>query len=110
MTTEEKIASFIENNPVILFMKGTPDEPKCGFSAAAVAALRGLGIAFAFVNVLAAPRIREALPKVSSFPTFPQLYVRQELVGGSDIVVDMARSGALLKMIQSTNSPPEATL
>jgi len=95
MTTEEKIKAQLADNPIILYMKGVPDAPECGFSAQAVAAIKSTGFEFAYVNVLAAPFIREKLPQISSWPTFPQLFVNAELIGGSDIVADMAESGEL---------------
>ena len=98
MTTEDTIKQMINDNPIILFMKGTPEEPRCGFSAKAVAALRGIEANFAYVDVLTAPRVREGLPKVSEFPTFPQLFISGELVGGSDIVSTLAASGELQTM------------
>lgn len=99
-STEERIREYIAEHPVILFMKGTPAEPKCGFSGRAVAALRSAGIGFAHVDVLASPRIREGLPRVSQFPTFPQLFVGGELIGGSDIVVDSIKSGELARLVE----------
>jgi len=99
MTTEDKIRAQLAENPIILYMKGIPDAPECGFSAQAVAALKSTGIDFAYVNVLAAPFIREKLPSISDWPTYPQLFVKGELVGGSDIIVDMADSGTLKPLL-----------
>lgn len=98
-TTAETIARQLRDNPVILYMKGTPTLPKCGFSARAVAAIQRTGIAFASVDVLAEPAIREWLPKVSNWPTFPQLFVRGELVGGCDIVAELAQKGELTPLL-----------
>jgi len=95
MTTEEKIRKQLAENPIILYMKGVPDAPECGFSAKAVAAIKSTGFDFAYVNILAAPFIREKLPEISEWPTYPQLFVNGELVGGSDIVVDLAESDEL---------------
>lgn len=103
----EIIEQQISDNPVIIYMKGTPDEPECGFSAAAVKALRTTGVEFAFVNVLQAPPVRERLPSVSGWPTFPQLFVRGELVGGSDIIVSMAVDGSLKALLQGNDSTVE---
>lgn len=95
----EIIEQQIATNPVIIYMKGTPDAPECGFSAAAVSALKSTGAEFAFVNVLQAPSIRERLPSVSHWPTFPQLFVNGELIGGSDIVVAMVADGSLQALL-----------
>ena len=101
--TEEIIRRQIAENPVLIYMKGTPDAPECGFSAKAIAALKTTGADVAFVNILQAPFIRERLPKVSGWPTFPQLFVDGELVGGSDIVCDMVASGELQTLLQNGN-------
>lgn len=95
----EIIEQQIATNPVIIYMKGTPDAPECGFSAAAVSALKSTGAEFAFVNVLQAPSIRERLPSVSHWPTFPQVFVNGELIGGSDIVVAMVADGSLQALL-----------
>ena len=102
MTTEEKIRAQLAENPIILYMKGVPDAPECGFSAKTVAAIKGAGFDFTYVNVLAAPFIREKLPEISEWPTYPQLFVKGELVGGCDIVVDMAESGELKTLLATT--------
>jgi monothiol glutaredoxin len=91
----EAIQQAIDEHPVILFMKGTPEQPACGFSARTVAALQGLGTPFAAVDVLPDPRIRQELSAISEWPTIPQLFVRGELVGGCDIVTEMYESGEL---------------
>lgn len=109
MTTEEKIQQQLASNPIILYMKGVPENPECGFSAKAVAALKGTGVAFSYVNVLAAPFIREKLPKISHWPTYPQLFVNGELIGGSDIVEEMVQKGTLKPLLeQAAASAPEA--
>lgn len=95
----EIIEQQIAGHPVIIYMKGTPDAPECGFSAAAVSALKSTGAEFAFVNVLQAPSIRERLPAVSHWPTFPQVFVHGELIGGSDIVVAMVADGSLQALL-----------
>jgi len=94
-----RINSQIADNPVILYMKGTPQMPMCGFSMRTVEVLKQCEQEFAFVNIIADPAIRETLPKVSDWPTFPQLYIKGELVGGCDIVTDLAESGELKKMV-----------
>jgi len=91
----EAIQSAIGENPVILFMKGSPERPMCGFSARTVAILQSLGQPFAAVDVLPDPRIRQELSALSSWPTIPQLFVNGELVGGCDIVTEMYESGEL---------------
>jgi monothiol glutaredoxin len=95
----EAIQEAISENDVILFMKGTPDAPACGFSARTVAILRTLEAKFAAVNVLPDPGIRQELSEVSGWPTIPQLFVDGELVGGCDIVVEMYESGELQQLL-----------
>jgi monothiol glutaredoxin len=90
-----EIQNAISENPVILFMKGTPDQPMCGFSARTVAILQSVGKPFAAVDVLPDPRIRQELSALSNWPTIPQLFVDGELVGGCDIVTEMYESGEL---------------
>jgi len=102
MTTEEKIKKQLAENAIILYMKGVPTNPECGFSAKTVGLLNATNIPFAYVNVLAAPFIREKLPKISHWPTFPQLFVNGELVGGCDIVEAMSNDGSLLTLLKST--------
>jgi monothiol glutaredoxin len=91
----EAIAPAIDENPVILFMKGTPEQPMCGFSARTAGALQALGAPFAAVDILPDPRIRQELSALSQWPTIPQLFVNGELVGGCDIVTEMYESGEL---------------
>jgi monothiol glutaredoxin len=95
----ERIKSQLAANPVLLFMKGTPDFPQCGFSAATVRALQSVGAQFAHVNIFEEPELREALKRYSNWPTYPQLYVNGELIGGCDIVVEMQKSGELSKLL-----------
>jgi monothiol glutaredoxin len=95
----EAIAQAISEHDTILFMKGTPDAPACGFSARTVAALQALEAPFAAVDVLPDPRIREALSTISQWPTIPQLFVKGELVGGCDIVMEMYESGELAQTL-----------
>jgi monothiol glutaredoxin len=99
-TTEEKIQQQLAENPIILYMKGTPEAPSCGFSAKAAAVLKSTGINFAYVNVLSSPFIMERLPNVSNWPTFPQLFIKGQIIGGSDIVEEMLNNGELLPMLQ----------
>ena len=103
MSTEvnARIEEQLKSNDVLLYMKGTPDFPQCGFSGQAVAALNAIGKPYAFVNIFEDPEIREGLKTYSNWPTFPQLYVRGELIGGSDIVVEMFHSGELKELIEA---------
>jgi monothiol glutaredoxin len=91
----EAIQEAISENPVILFMKGNPEAPACGFSARTVAMLQSLGAPFAAVDILPDPRIRQELSAISKWPTIPQLFVEGELVGGCDIVTEMYETGEL---------------
>jgi monothiol glutaredoxin len=108
------IREAIEEHETILFMKGTPEQPACGFSARTVAALQALGAPFAAVDVLPDPRIREQLSAISNWPTIPQLFRKGELVGGCDIVTEMYESGELAGMLgvqapeDAPERPPEA--
>lgn len=101
MSIEDTIRKQMAENPIILYMKGVPSDPQCGFSAKTVGILNATGIPFAYVNVLAAPFIREKLPKISHWPTYPQLFVNGELVGGCDIVEAMHNDGGLLPLLQN---------
>jgi monothiol glutaredoxin len=95
----DSIQQAITDNPVLLFMKGTPDQPMCGFSARTVGILQALGRPFAAVDVLPDPRIRQELSALSNWPTIPQLFVDGELVGGCDIVTEMYESGELQRSL-----------
>jgi monothiol glutaredoxin len=103
----DAIAEAIRDNKVILFMKGTPEQPMCGFSARAAGALQATGVPFAAVDILPDPRIRQELSALSNWPTTPQLFVDGELVGGSDIVVEMFESGELHDVV-GAERPAEA--
>ena len=96
------IREQISNNPVILYMKGSPQAPQCGFSAQTVQCLMSCGERFAYVDVLSNPDIRATLPQYANWPTFPQLYVEGELVGGCDIITEMYQSGELETLIKET--------
>ena len=96
----DTIREQIEGNPVILYMKGTPNQPQCGFSARSVQALMACGERFAYVDVLANPDVRANLPKYADWPTFPQLWVKGELIGGCDIITELYESGELKRLIQ----------
>ncbi|MCK0751975.1 MULTISPECIES: Grx4 family monothiol glutaredoxin [Chromohalobacter] len=106
-TTLENIQQQIGENTILLYMKGTPQLPQCGFSAQAVQAVMACGERFAFVNILDNPDIRTELPKYANWPTFPQLWVNGELVGGCDIIVEMYESGELEKLIKEATANAE---
>jgi monothiol glutaredoxin len=99
MDVVQRIRTELDASPVVLFMKGTPDFPQCGFSAQTVAALRAVGAQFKSVNIFEEPELREALKRYSNWPTYPQLYVKGELVGGCDIALEMYKSGELKKLL-----------
>ncbi len=102
--TLERIKEQITNNPVILYMKGTPQFPMCGYSSKVVQILKGLCAKVSYVNILENPDIRAELPKYAQWPTFPQLYINGELIGGCDIVVELQEKNELLPMLQATNA------
>jgi len=104
MDVNERIKEQLENNPVLVYIKGTPDFPQCGFSGQTVAALKAIGRPFAYIDIFEDPEIREGLKKYSNWPTFPQLYVDGELIGGCDIVVEMYHSGELQKLLSETTA------
>lgn len=101
----ESIKQTVKSNPIILFMKGSPQAPQCGFSMRASQALSGCGVEFAYVDVLAEPEVRQNLPKYSDWPTFPQLFISGELVGGCDIVLDLYEQGQLQEMVKQASNP-----
>ena len=97
---EDRIRAEVEGHPIVLFMKGTPQFPMCGFSSRAVQALRAAGAnPMHTVNVLEEPEIRANLPRFSNLPTFPQLFIHGELIGGCDITVELAESGELARLV-----------
>lgn len=108
MDINETIKNQLDENPVILYMKGSPQAPQCGFSAKTVQALMACGERFAFVNILDNQELREALKVYSSWPTYPQLYINGELVGGCDIVLEMSESGELAKLVKDAAKQAEA--
>ena len=99
MDIMETIKDQVENNPIILYMKGSPNQPQCGFSARTVQALMACGQRFAYVDVLSNPEIRATLPAYGNWPTFPQLWVKGELVGGCDIITEMHEAGELKPLV-----------
>jgi len=100
MDVIERIKSTLESNPIVLFMKGTPQFPMCGFSSRTVQALNAVGAQFHSVNVLEDPEARANLPSYSNWPTFPQLFINGELVGGCDITLELYESGELERMVK----------
>jgi monothiol glutaredoxin len=99
MTALDKIQKQVSDNPIIIYMKGTPDMPMCGFSSRAVEVLKQCGKEFAYVNVILDQEIMQELPNFKNWPTFPQLYINGELVGGCDITLELFESGELKKMM-----------
>jgi monothiol glutaredoxin len=106
MSNEETIAATIKDqiksNPILIYMKGNPNQPQCGFSARATQMLMSCGQKFAYVDILSNPEIRANLPKVSDWPTFPQLFVDGELVGGCDIMTEMFEAGELKQLLDDS--------
>jgi len=101
MTIEEKLKEQISENNILIYMKGTPYEPRCGFSAKTVQILIDCEAEFSYVDVLANEEVRAVLPSISDWPTFPQVFVDGELIGGADIVCEMHESGELKKLLNS---------
>ena len=108
MDVMERIDQAVKNNPVVIFMKGTPQIPQCGFSSRAAQALMSCGKEFAHVNVLMDPEIFENLPRYANWPTFPQIYINGELIGGCDITLEMYQKGDLQKMVKEAVEGQEA--
>ena len=104
MELNERIKQQLDSSPVILFMKGNPDFPQCGFSAQAVAALRACQTEFTHFNIFEDPELREGLKAFSNWPTYPQLYVKGELIGGCDIIVEMYHSGELRTLLDEATA------
>ena len=105
----EVIKQQIESNPVILFMKGSPNQPQCGFSARASQVLMACGERFAYVDILSNPDIRANLPAYANWRTFPQLWIKGELIGGSDIIAEMHEKGELLPLVKDAVSTAAAS-
>jgi monothiol glutaredoxin len=103
LDVKQRIEQELAAHPVLLFMKGSPDFPQCGFSAQAVAVLRACGTRFDSFNILEDPEMREGLKAYSNWPTFPQLYVKGELIGGSDILVEMYQAGELQPVLSGVS-------
>jgi len=104
MDVLDRIKQQVEENPVVLFMKGTPSLPQCGFSSRTAEALKQCNQRFAYVNVLADPEIFENLPRFANWPTFPQVYIKGELVGGCDITLELFEKGELKTMVEAANA------
>ncbi len=98
MDVNDRIKTMLAEHPIVLFMKGTPEFPMCGFSSRAAQALSAAGATFHAVNVLADPQIRAALPHFANWPTLPQLFIQGELIGGCDIIEDLQSAGELARM------------
>jgi monothiol glutaredoxin len=101
MDVLERIDEQVKNNPIVIYMKGTPQMPMCGYSSRTAQALQNCGVEFAYVNVLADPEIFENLPRYANWPTFPQVYVNGELIGGCDITLELFQKGELKPMLEN---------
>ncbi len=108
MDVLQRIDEQVKNNAVVIYMKGTPQFPMCGFSSRAASAMQECGVPFAYVNVLQDPEIFENLPRYADWPTFPQVYIDGELVGGCDITLEMHASGELKTMMEQAAAKAEA--
>lgn len=97
----QRIDQLVKENPIMIFMKGTPQLPSCGFSSRAAAAMQACGVQFGYANVLADQEIYENLPRYADWPTFPQIYINGELVGGHDIIMELYQSGELKQMMEA---------
>jgi monothiol glutaredoxin len=109
MSALDRIDQAVKSNPVIIFMKGTPQMPQCGFSSRASQALMACEAEFAYVNVLVDPEIFQDLPQYANWPTFPQIYINGELIGGCDITLEMYQNGELKKMVKEAVKQNAAT-
>lgn len=104
MNVISRIEETLQSSTIVLFMKGTPDFPQCGFSAQVVSVLRHCNVSFAHVNIFEDPEMRQALKSYSNWPTFPQLYVNGELMGGCDIIMELYRNGELLAVLDEARA------
>lgn len=109
MDVMEQIKQSIESSPIVLFMKGTPDLPQCGFSMRTAEALKACNVEFAYVDVLAQPEVRANLPQYSHWPTFPQVFINGELVGGCDIIMELYQKGELQEMTRAATAKEAGT-
>jgi monothiol glutaredoxin len=108
MNVQDKIRKQVEENGIILYMKGTPQFPQCGFSSRATQLLKSCGAKFASVDVLADPEIREGIKQFSSWPTIPQLYIKGQFIGGSDIMTELHQKGELQKLVTEAQAGTKA--
>ena len=104
MSAQDKIKQQVTGNGIVLYMKGTPQAPQCGFSGKSVQLLQACGAEFASVNVLADPEIRDGIKQYSNWPTIPQLYIKGEFIGGCDIITDLYQKGELQKLVASAKA------
>ena len=104
MSAQDKIKQQISENDIVLYMKGTPQFPQCGFSGKSTQLLQACGAEFASVNVLADPEIRDGIKQFSNWPTIPQLYIKGQFIGGCDIMTDLYQSGELQKLVASVKA------
>jgi monothiol glutaredoxin len=104
MNVQERIRKQLEEHDVMLYMKGTPDFPQCGFSGRAVNLLRACGATFATVDVLVDPEIRDGIKQYANWPTIPQLYIKGQFIGGSDIMTELHQKGELQRLLQATEA------
>jgi len=104
MNVNERIKQQLDSHPILLYMKGTPDFPQCGFSAQTAGILGSVGAEFSYVNIFEDPEVREGLKEYSNWPTFPQLYINGELIGGCDIVMELHESGELKQLIEKAGT------
>lgn len=107
MDVLDRIKEQVESNPIVIYMKGTPQMPQCGYSSRASQALQNCGVPFAHVNVIADPEIFENLPRYADWPTFPQIYVKGELIGGHDILMEMYQKGELQPILEEAANESE---
>ena len=104
MDVMDRIKEAVESNPIVIFMKGTPQMPQCGYSSRASQALTACGEEYAYVNVLADPEVFQNLPRFANWPTFPQIYINGELVGGCDITLELFQKGELQKLVKDAKA------
>ena len=109
MDVMDRIRNEVEGHPIVIFMKGTPQLPQCGYSSRTAQVLQACGVEFSHVNVLADQEIFENLPRYANWPTFPQVYVNGELIGGHDITMELYQKGELQKMLQDAEAAGEAS-
>lgn len=103
----QRIDQIVKDNPIVIFMKGTPQLPSCGFSSRASQAMQACGVEFGYVNVLADQEVYENLPRYADWPTFPQIYINGEMVGGHDILLELYQSGELKQMMEGAGKASE---